>query len=1127
LAIVADLHIHSPYSRATSKDLCPETLWVSAQLKGVGLLGTGDFTHPEWLRELEEKLEPADGGLLRLKPEYARSLETSVPASCRREVRFVFQTEISTIYKKGGRTRKVHHLVLLPDSASVMRFISSLERVGNLRSDGRPILGLDSRDLLELALEASPEAIFIPAHIWTPWFSVLGSRSGFDDLQECYGDLTSHIAALETGLSSDPAMNWRCSFLDRFPLVSNSDAHSPTRLGREATVLEIPLSYEALRGALVSGDGLLGTIEFFPEEGKYHLDGHRGCGTRLEPAQTRDLEGACPRCGQPVTVGVMHRVEDLADRPPGYVPQGAKPFQRLLALEEILGEILGCGPSSRRVQLMHRRLIQSWGPEIELLRSLPVEEAEKAGIPMLAEALSRMRQGRICVEAGFDGQYGRIRLFHEEERASFHGQASLAMEIPPDRREPPTKTAQSHLRLSGKWGQPDPPDIRTAVAEPQGSADPLGALSLAQRQAVLHEGGPLVILAGPGSGKTLTLTHRIAHLIRCGKASPEEVLAVAFTQRAAQEMRHRLVALLERDGRPSQELRVQTLHAFGFDFLRRHWGEMGWEGTPFLVDETARMRILIEALQRECPGVSARALPSLMEEVSRWRQSPRQEGPPRSLVAQAAQAYERALRRCGALDYDDLLLLPLDILETREDILRESRLRNRFIFVDEFQDMNPLQVRLLKRLAHSGDGLTVIGDPDQSIYGFRGAKMENFSDLQRDFPQATILRLAENHRSTGTIVEASLGVISRNPSPFARSLVPLRESGARIRCALFETEREEAIFVAQEINRILGGTSHWAMESRGREHAREALQLGLSDLAVLYRLHALGGAVEDALLREGIPYQRYGGAELTGHPPIASLLAALRWLSDPRRDEDLLALLAAPSAGLSPATIAALRDSLGGNLWEGLAGDIPIRGLEAGEQARLRGLILSLGNLLRERDRLPVGRIVNRLLAALRLPVPRPTSLWEPAAEALRRLVSVAQGWGSDLVSFLDQWSLSKDADLYDPRSERVSLLSAHAAKGMEFSVVFLIGCEEGIFPLDPGGAGGDIEEERRLFFVSMTRAKDILYLTRARSRNLHGRRLEAGPSRFLAEIPEGLCDSEGQRDRRARPRPARQLKLF
>ena len=330
---VADLHIHSRYSRATAKNLDPEHLWLFAQLKGIHLLGTGDFTHPAWFAELSEKLAETGDGAYELKPECAAGIKHQLPPACAAPVRFLLSGEISSIYKRHGQTRKVHSLILMPDLASVERLNTRLDRLGNIKSDGRPILGLDAHDLLELCLEVEPSVIFIPAHIWTPWFSLFGSKSGFDAIEECFGELTPHIHALETGLSSDPPMNWRISALDRYTLVSNSDAHSPAKLAREANLLSCDLTYEALAGALEdpAGGGFEGTLEFYPDEGKYHLDGHRKCGVRLDPAKTRELGGRCPVCGRPLTVGVMSRVEDLADRPEGARPEGSLPFESVVS----------------------------------------------------------------------------------------------------------------------------------------------------------------------------------------------------------------------------------------------------------------------------------------------------------------------------------------------------------------------------------------------------------------------------------------------------------------------------------------------------------------------------------------------------------------------------------------------------------------------------------------------------------------------------------------------------------------------------------------------------------------------------------------------------------------------------
>jgi len=311
MSFIADLHIHSKYSRATSRDLNPENLWRWAQLKGITVIGTGDFTHPAWLKELREKFNPAKDGLFTLK----RDLMTAeLPDSCRSDVFFMLSAEISCIYGKNGRTRKIHSILLVPGFSDAEKINARLSQIGNLHSDGRPILGLDAKELLKIVLDISPQAMVIPAHAWTPHFSVFGAASGFDSIEECYEELSPHIHAIETGLSSDPLMNWRLSALDRITLISNSDAHSPAKLGREGNIFDTDVSYRAITGALKTQTGFTGTIEFFPEEGKYHYDGHRGCGVSFTPKETIRHHGICPVCGKKLTIGVMHRVERLADR---------------------------------------------------------------------------------------------------------------------------------------------------------------------------------------------------------------------------------------------------------------------------------------------------------------------------------------------------------------------------------------------------------------------------------------------------------------------------------------------------------------------------------------------------------------------------------------------------------------------------------------------------------------------------------------------------------------------------------------------------------------------------------------------------------------------------------------------
>jgi len=406
----ADLHVHSKFARATSRDLDLEHLALWAAKKGVAVIGTGDFTHPAWFAEIIEKLRPAEPGLFRLKPTFERACERLYAAFAQRPTRFMLQVETSTIYRQSDRTRKVHHLHYMPGVEAARRFIKRLARIGNLAADGRPTLGLGSRDLLDITLESDPDAFLIPAHIWTPWFSVLGSKSGFDSIAECYGELTRHIFAVETGLSSDPPMNWRLSQLDRFTLVSNSDAHSPRKIGREACVFDCAPDYFAMRDALRTGKGYAGTIEFFPEEGKYHLDGHRACGVCLEPRQTERHNGHCPKCGRPVTIGVLHRVEALADRPVGAKPRRRFPFRSFVPLVEVLGEIHGVGAASKRVEVLHDSLLNCLGPELFILGEAPIEQLRETGGEPLANAITAMRAGRVTRQAGYDGEFGRIRV---------------------------------------------------------------------------------------------------------------------------------------------------------------------------------------------------------------------------------------------------------------------------------------------------------------------------------------------------------------------------------------------------------------------------------------------------------------------------------------------------------------------------------------------------------------------------------------------------------------------------------------------------------------------------------------------------------------------------------------------
>ena len=395
MEFVADFHIHSKYSRATSRDMDIQHLTQWARLKGIKLMGTGDFTHHLWLQELKANLQELGNGLYR-----------------HQDITFMLTAEISSIYSKKGKGYRVHNLIFAPSFATVEKINDALGRRGNLASDGRPILGLDCAELARIVFDIDENCMLVPAHIWTPWFSVFGSMSGFDRIEDCYEQFTPKIFALETGLSSDPGMNWRLSSLDRYSLISNSDSHSPRKIGREANVFDCDLDYMTIREVLRTKDKsrFLYTVEFFPEEGKYHYDGHRLCGARLSPPETRQQGGRCPKCGKPVTVGVMNRVEQLADRPEGFVPDNAIPYKCLIPLEEIIAEVKGMGKTSMAVENEYMSLVRKSGNEFNILMKMSEDELLKSLPRPIAEAVIRMRKGKVQKTPGYDGEYGIISI---------------------------------------------------------------------------------------------------------------------------------------------------------------------------------------------------------------------------------------------------------------------------------------------------------------------------------------------------------------------------------------------------------------------------------------------------------------------------------------------------------------------------------------------------------------------------------------------------------------------------------------------------------------------------------------------------------------------------------------------
>ena len=1045
----ADLHVHSRFSRATSRNCDLQHLSIWARKKGIGVVGTGDFTHPAWRAELKEQLVPAEPGLFRLRPDLEKAVEDRLPRACAGSsgaVRFLLSVEISTIYKKLEKTRKVHHLVYAPDFESAERLVADLSRIGNLHSDGRPILGLDSRHLLEITLESGPGSYLVPAHVWTPWFAALGSKSGFDAVDHCYADLAPHVFAVETGLSSDPPMNWRVSSLDRFRLMSNSDAHSPEKLGREVCVFDTEMDYFAIRRALETGRGYGGTLEFFPEEGKYHLDGHRNCNVRLDPEETRLRRGLCPVCGKPLTVGVMHRVEDLADRTPDAAPPDTAGDTRgLVPLPEILSEIHRVGPKSKRVAQDYEGLLARLGPELHILNALPPEDIGAAAPSLVAEAVARLRRREVIREAGYDGVYGVIRLFRDAELERRAQGAALFGEVFGERKAAPVEAPPlpapraEPAPVAGAWppAPPDPPEI-PAESSPDGRGLP-DALDADQRRAAETVHGPLLVVAGPGSGKTRTLTHRLARLIVVHRAPPSGCLAVTFTRRAADEMRSRLRTLL-----PDAwaEVPLHTFHSLGLAILREHRNAAGLQRGFRVASEAERVELLQEALD-----VSERQARSRLSAVSRTR---RTGADPDGKAAQAWEAYRNGMEARNWCDFDDLVIRAADLLESDPDVREETRSRYPWVCIDEYQDVDAQQVRLVRQLAPPDGNVCAVGDPDQAIYGFRGADPRFFSEFPQDFPGARVVRLHRNYRSDRNIVTLSSQVMARSAS--AEPAVPVLDQ-ARNRVTLHEapSEKAEAEFVVQSLEQTLGGHSFFSIDS-GRSAESHAQDLSFADFAVLYRTETQAAALAEALQRSGMPFRQRSHNPLLAHPGVAALMDAL---------------VRAPGR----------------------------------------------------------GTVLQRIDAACRAEDPSTAAL----GEARELLKPVAQACGDDLERFLSETSLGTQADAWDPRADRISLLTLHAAKGLEFPVVFIVGCEDGVLPLTWGNAGPeDLAEERRLFYVGVTRARAKLYLCRARTRLWRGKVREMPASPFLADLEERLLERSRPRLATARRRVRdSQLDLF
>ncbi|MEM7383230.1 MAG: UvrD-helicase domain-containing protein [Bacteroidota bacterium] len=1074
---VADLHVHSHYSRATSKDLNLASLYQWANIKGIDVVGTGDFTHPQWFQTLQEELVPDGTGLYQLK--------NPPPQLCRGrtiDVRFCLTTEVSSIYKQGDKVRKNHNLLYAPDLETVAKLNAKLATIGNLAADGRPILGLPSRDLLEIVLESSDQAYLIPAHVWTPWFSTLGSKSGYDSIEACFRDLTSHIFALETGLSSDPAMNRRLSALDRYTMVSNSDAHSPKNLGREANLFDTSLTYDAMFRALKTQQGFLGTLEFFPEEGKYHMDGHRSCGVCLDPSTTQQHKGLCPTCGKALTIGVLHRVVALADRQEPQKPKHAADFAYIIPLPEIIAEIKGAGVGSKEVQKQFQRIIGLFGDEFAFLRATPIEEIRKQLGTIYAEAIRRLRNQQITPSPGYDGLYGAIRIFQPGELKELTGQLYWF--------EAPTVTTQHRVQPA-----------HTIIQEHRQPAQPIHtplSLNEVQRAIQAHNQGAMLVKAGPGTGKTHTLIQWIGSCLTQPRKDPARILAITFTNKAADEMKARLIALL---GARASSIQVGTFHAIAYQMLQERYPELR------TVYDTADRNLALHLL---FPELTEHACQIVAQQLAQYLEGGYEKGNlPDPKIPAYAERYQAYLQEHQATDLSAIIQQVLYLWQEEPTWLAKHRARYDCWAVDELQDINSSQYQFIRTLGQ-GKTCLAIGDPDQAIYGFRGGDVRLFFRFQEDF-DAQVLSLAQHYRATGTIVQAAQALIQHNTLRSGLQLQTDNPQGTKISLRAAANAQEEAGYVVDQIKAYVGGIDNLALGTP------DTGQYTFADIAVLFRQRAAGQAVLTHLRRAGIPAHWGDTSTLLATPPFCVVADILRlylhpadlmafyslltqgWQWDNPTAQKLLANIH-PATNTFPHTVPSFlsaQQQRDYHTWLAFYGSLPTLLRNQGIPGVIKAI---LAQYVADKDLDATQRVQQATLLTL-------------ARETL-----------PDVAAFLRKMTLTPYTDVGRIKSEGIHLLTFHAAKGLEFPVVFIVGVEAGITPTQRPGS--DLEEERRLFYVALTRAKQVIHLTYTQRRIQYGQEKAQHPSPFIRELPQHLLQySRPQKDPRQQQK--QQLRLF
>jgi superfamily I DNA/RNA helicase/PHP family Zn ribbon phosphoesterase len=1244
----ADLHIHSRFSRATAKTLAPETLAASAAAKGLALVGTGDLTHPQWLDELDAKLELSDGGFYRLKksvldtalsrapdPKGAASVQDpGGPPGGVRGIRgqngsggasgtlFTPTGEISCIWKQGGRARKVHLVVWCPTLEGARKVSGRLGSLGNVRSDGRPILGLSARDALEAVLDADHGARVVPAHVWTPWFSLFGSMSGFDDPEECFGDLTGEIAALETGLSSDPYMNRLVSRLDRYALVSSSDAHGPDKLGREATLIAGAPESAALRAALAGGPELLGTAEFFPEEGKYHLDGHSGCGPAMTPEETRRHKGICPACGKPVTVGVLNRVMELADRTAP--PEGSLlPDWHILPLRELLGQCLGRGPDTLGPRDAEARLLREFGSEYRVLLETSLADLEVAGGALLRLAIERMREGKVTAAGGYDGVFGTVEAVSESDRRELGGQGALfdagRRGRGPVRKNPsPSGGGPSGGNTGAGGGPGGSSDTGGGSGGASGASGGSGGASGA--------GGGSGGISGSGNGSASALSGALGP---CGlAASVIAGLAGAADGKAAPE------GAVDRDGAGVGDVPeadplfglidkgVSEIHAYFSvepdhpEGLRREHAPRH-QGGPSRASESGREAPLgaaARALKAPAPPHSGGGLFDAGGplEDSRAGHAGRAPNRARARVVEAGGLFGDGRLAGTARQPAHTFQPPLSWPAATPTGTRRAP--------DSPEPDVPAGIPGNGRVPGAADAPVASGDLKSPVAGAPGPARPGAGEGVGPLSAGMLADLNEAQLSCATFGGDTLLVAAGPGSGKTRVLLAraawLMDRGVAAPGEMLLTTftRKAAQTLAERLATTGGGqggagmprtsTLHAAALEflrRGGEDPRIAPEEALDEiaaeaakgapisarnlLALISRMKNLelppgssDSDVDRAVARYGKALEAAGLADFDDLVALALKLAARGFVSG------LKFVLADEAQDLSPleygflkalargASLTAIGDPA--QCIYGFRGAVPSLRLALARDRpdlhvsslplnyRSTPVISAASELFRRddgiarRSALPgrgrrivraqldsslteavyVARCIKEHLGGL-----LPGGSSKSGGDAMDGLtlgdiavIYRLRVQGQELLKTLLEEGIPCQIsggdgegaqDGLDLKAEKVSLLTIHAAKGLEFRLVFVTGLDEGLLPYVPpaemGSAFDRGSEEERLFYVALTRARELIYLTRVRRRRIHGRLLSGRPSPFWERIPAAVArDVTARSVMTAKPRP-------